>query len=136
MPALIKPILYIGIGLLLLFAFFSYVFTYKGPAVVLDQRGIWIRHFNFIPWENVEKMNPYIIWGTPVERIGIRIKDVTAVYRDSERLGKMGLMWTRHFGPYHITLTPLDIENETLMRFFQQHVSTNHPHIVYALKKG
>lgn len=116
--------------------FFSYIFTYQGPAIVLDQHGLWVRHFNFIRWENVEKISPYTLWGTPTEVIGIRVKDVAAAYHNAERVGKIRIWWTKRFGSYHVnTFAQLDKSNEELMQFFQQHISKNHPHIVYELKQ-
>lgn len=137
------PLLFMNImifGSFIVFAasiFFTYVFKYEGPAIVLDQQGLWVRHFNFIPWKNVETMNPYTLWGTPTEVIGIRVKDIAAAYHNAERIGKIRLWWTKRFGTYHITtFAQLDMSNEELMKFFQQHISANHPHIVYSLTKN
>lgn len=134
---LINIMLYGGLIFFVAGIFFSYIFTYEGPAIALDQRGIWVRHFNFIPWENVEKIGIYTLWGTPTEVIGVRIKNVAPAYHNAERIGKIRLWWTKRFGSYHLgTLARLDVNNEEVMKFIEQHISTDHPHIVSVLKKN
>jgi len=120
--AVIKTFLCFGIGLFLIgtiVAFF--VARYKGAAAILDQNGIWIRHYNFIPWKNIEEFAPYMVGGK-LEAIGIQVKDPKILFKQSNLGGKIGIFWTKLFGTPHITLSNLDTENETIIVFAHRYL--------------
>ncbi|MCK4650989.1 hypothetical protein KAT08_02315 [Candidatus Babeliales bacterium] len=118
----IKAVLYFGIGLFtfgIIYGLFS--MQYKGPAAILDRNGIWIKHYNFIPWKNIEEFTSYPMFGT-VEGIGIKVKDVEVLSKQSDWSGKLGIFWAKLFGNYHITLSNIDIKNEDIISFVRLYI--------------
>ena len=102
-----------------------YIVKAKGPTVIIDKNGIWIKYYNFIPWNNIEECNPYIMFGT-TEGIGLRIKNIQEAIENAERSGKLGLFWAKLFKRYYqITLSNLDISNDEILHFTKQYVDSS-----------
>ena len=94
---------------------------YKGPAVILDEKGIWVKHYNFIPKESIEEFYPYQISGT-LGCIGIKVKDTEFLSKQSDLNGKIGIFWAKLFNSYHINLANLDTSSEDIMIFYQRYI--------------
>ncbi|MCK5633262.1 hypothetical protein KAH94_05900 [bacterium] len=121
-PFFVKAFLYVCIGLFLLLLIYAPFFLkYKGPAAILDKNGIWIKHYNFIPWENIEEFTSYSVVEA-TEFIGIQVKDVGKLSKQSSWDGKLRIFWTKFSGNYHITLSNLDTQYEDIIIFAHRYL--------------
>jgi len=111
-------------GVIAFFAFgaiYSYfVMIEKRPVVILNQMGIWIKHYNFIPWKDIEILTSYPIAGT-LEGLGIVVKNPKKLSKQSNIHGKLSMFWAKLFNSYHATLSNIDTPNEEIISFYQQH---------------
>ena len=72
-----------------------YSFFDKRPAVILDKKGIWIRYYNFIPWEDIIDFDLLVL------SIGINVENPIRLSKKSDLRGKMGIFWSKLFNYHH-----------------------------------
>ena len=113
--------LYFGIIFFSLCIGLAVYLLYSTDAVlVLYENGIWIKHHNFISWNNIEEIDSYTIVSS-MKAIGIKIKDVDLIYKQSSVSGKLNLFWAKLFKRYYqITLSNLDISNDDLLQAYRK----------------
>ncbi|MCK5633217.1 hypothetical protein KAH94_05675 [bacterium] len=118
---LIKAFFYFGaaffsfallIGLLNL----PFMMRYKGPASILDENGIWVKNYNFVPWEDIEKVDLFSFGNAP-KCLGIWVKDRETLSDQSNVTGKIAIFFTKIFKTPHISLGNLDKEYDELIVF-------------------
>lgn len=102
---------------------FHYLRSNK-PLAVLGDEGIWINHYNFIAWQDIEDVNSYTIPGTPMQVVGVRVKNSNAVSKQASLAGKIGIFWARLFGyHYQITLSNMAMDNEQIIVFAKRYLN-------------
>lgn len=98
----------------------------KKPLAILSDKGMWINHYNFIPWHEIEDVGAYTILGTPLEVIGVRVKNSTQLYKQASLAGKAGFFWATAFGcRYHITLANGAVSDEQIIRYAKRYLTTD-----------
>lgn len=120
--------LLISLALFFLIGFFyaSIVLKYNKPMAILDENGIWIKDYGFIDWNNISAMKTFIAPMTPIEVIGINLKDIAIQYKQSTWQGKLNFFWAKLFNRhYHIVLSNLELENYKIINFAKQCIIKN-----------
>lgn len=113
--ALIHVIVLIGL------AYGYYLNKSEDSAAILNQGGIWIKHFGFISWSNIDKVDCYYLPMAPVEIIGIRVKDLAQMSRNAPLSGKINFFWAKLFSyDYHINLVGIALDNGQVVAFARQ----------------
>lgn len=109
----IKWFLYFGLSFFVIGLVLSlFSIDTRTPVAVLDQKGIWVNHYGFVPWENIDVIMPYPIGGTNMlGGLGIMVKDPNIFLGQADRQGKVGLFWAKFFGYFHITYYHINISN-------------------------
>ncbi len=97
---------------------YSRNFLNQGTAAILNQQGIWIQHYNLIAWNDISEINTHVIAYTPIELIGIQLKDSQKIFLQASLAGKCNLFWAKIFKRhYHIPLSNLALKNEDILNF-------------------
>lgn len=118
----IKLFFYLAIGVLSFSVlYYCFFLSFKVPAAILDQNGIWVKNYNFIPWSNVEVFAPYIMFGDS-EVVGIRVKDVQDLSKKASFNGKLSILWSKISGYPHIMLSNLAVENKDVITFAHRYL--------------
>ena len=97
--------------------FYFYLQRKNEPVAILNEEGIWVQHFGFIPWNEVEEVAPYINPGAPLISVGIRVKDPAKLSAQAHFFGKCGVFWSKRFGYPPIILAALDVDNDQVISF-------------------
>lgn len=92
-------------------------FINNKPAAVINKKGMWVKHFGFIEWDNIQQVEIYKVYNTPMESVGIRVKDTQLLSRQAQFFGKMAVMWSKIFGYPPILLSNLECENRHVVCF-------------------
>lgn len=79
------------------------------PAVILSEKGMWIRHRGLIAWTDISACAPYAYKNNPIIMIGITLKDSTKFLKQFNFIGKSGLFWSKFFKYPHIIIEYNDI---------------------------
>lgn len=105
---------------LLLFAVLYIFFKMKNndPIVILNQNGIWMKHYGLISWEDIEEIAPYLFLKAPIETIGIQVKNTSLLLKQSSFNGKMGIFWSKIFKRPHIILE----KNDEILNFAKRFI--------------
>lgn len=98
----------------------------KRPIAILDKNGIWVKHFAFIPWNDIDKFTSYLMSGSNAEVIGINVKNPKVLSKKSGLGGKMGIFWAKIFNNYHITISSVDKTNEEILCFAKQYIKIDY----------
>jgi hypothetical protein len=110
-----------AIGLL-----FSYFMSHNDkPAAILNENGIWMPYYNLIPWDTITEFDTVKVSTTPLEYIGIRVKDLSKLSKQSNFSGKSAIFWSRITGYPPITLANIELTNEEVIAFAQQFLNKN-----------
>jgi hypothetical protein len=119
---LIKSFLYFFTGVFTLTAVYAIFCIYRNkPTAILDENGIWINHFGFIPWNDIDKITLYPLDYGNINLIGIMVKDPKMISKQSDWEGKLNLFWAKIFGYYHIRISHTSA-NESILSFASQYV--------------
>lgn len=94
----------------------------KGVLAMLDEKGIWVKNFGFIPWDNIVVFKAYRPTKRSLTGIGIMVKNTLLLSKQSNIRGKFGIFWAKFFGLYHITILVPLILNESIIVFAQHHM--------------
>lgn len=87
------------------------------PAARLDQNGIWVKYFGFIPWSEIDIFDYYKFPGAPLIGIGIRVKSTKRLAKQASFSGLMGIFWSKIFGYPPIIIFNTSIDSEQIMAF-------------------
>lgn len=94
----------------------------KKPAAILSSEGIWVNHFDFIEWENVQGCQMYKHPVIPLESVTILVHDLKKLSRQANIAGKMAIFWSGIFNTPYILLTNVTVNSETIIAYIQAHV--------------
>jgi len=127
LPSFMVLLIQILLGLFTLVLFGSgiagvFVLMDKRPLAILNQEGIWVKYYGFIPWDQVLEMAPYTIATTPILALGIRIRDVSLLSKQAMITAKWGLLSAQFFGYPHITLANMTHGYEEIMLFARKYM--------------
>lgn len=86
------------------------------PMAILDQEGIWVMRYGFIPWQEVKEVSLYYVPSTPLESVGIRVHDPVKIARQSTLSGKATFWYSKIFQYPPIILANSDIDNEIVVQ--------------------
>ncbi|MFA5074701.1 MAG: hypothetical protein WC436_01205 [Candidatus Babeliales bacterium] len=116
----LKIILCFGIAIFIIGTIYSiFLLLSKIPATIIDQNGIWIKYYNFIPWENIDQVSCCPIAGN-IESICIKVKNPNLAVKNSDWQGKMNFFWAKLFKrEYHIFISNVDINNNDILLFIK-----------------
>ena len=113
----IKALIFLFLSLLLLtfvYYFLEFVRSFR-PIASMTSNGIWLRYFNFIPWNNIESIDlsfqgfipkfseKYL--GEQDKVIKIKFKNISEI-KNITFMGKISLFWPKIFKIQHVTLVP------------------------------
>lgn len=87
-----------------------------------NNQGVWVRYFGFIPWADIDVLDKFQ-YGTPLVNIGIRVKDLKKLSKQSSFNGKMAIFWSKIFGYPPIVIGNTQMENEQIVAFAQHCMS-------------
>lgn len=87
------------------------------PAARLSSDGIWVKHFGFIPWSEIEQFGEYAIAGTPMVAIGIRVKNLKLLSKQATLSGKSGVFWSKIFGYPPIIISNIALDNDQVIGY-------------------
>lgn len=117
------------------FLFNCWIFFDKKPVAIIDEKGIWFKDHGFVSWSDIEHIDVYTVGNTPMEVVGVRLKDITKISKQSRWPGKLRLFWSRLFKHNaHIDLSNLNISNEKIVEFARQFMnieSSNDSHELF-----
>jgi hypothetical protein len=99
------------------------ILSKQHTTAMLDQNGIWVRFFGFIPWDDVIYFNTWIVPGTPLETIAIQVKDPNSLFKQASFNGKVSLFWSKIFNNPHITIANITVPNEVIISFARNYIS-------------
>lgn len=126
----IKVFLHFGFGLFLTGFIFSLLFIDTNtPVAILDKDGIWVNHYGFIPWIEIDFVLPYYIGSkNTIGGFGIMVKDPTIFLGKADKQGRVGLFWAKLFGYFHITychinISSVDVPIENIIYFIQKQIA-------------
>lgn len=98
------------------------IFLGKKPAAQLDEKGILVREFVFVPWSDIDSIGLMSV--NKQEFINIKLKNPDA-YLPKLSLGKKIRFKLNRFGNYHITLQnltiPLTEAFETIKQYMEKY---------------
>lgn len=92
------------------------------PAAILSSEGIWVNHFGFIEWDNVQSCQMYKHPGIPLESVTILVHDLKKLSKQANIAGKMAIFGSRLFCVPYIFLTNVTVNNETIVAYVQAHL--------------
>jgi len=97
------------------------------PNAILNQDGIWIKHYGFIPWKDIKEIAKYT-YGTPIEIVGIQVKYPDLLSKQASFGGKCGIFWSKIFGYYHISIGSPEITSDEILYFANKYITDiSHP---------
>ena len=89
---------------------------------IINQDGIWIKQFGIIPWPNIRSVAIYPVPGTPLEVIGIYIRDTALLSQQASIAGKLILLQSRLFNFPTISLDNIELENHVVIEFAKRFI--------------
>jgi len=118
---LLRIILVLLIAMLSFGLAYGFFWDLRKPAATLSSEGISIQRFGLIPWHAIDDFNVYAVPGTPIEALGIRLKNPSRIALQSTFEGKCVLFWARIFGQhYQISLSCLALPEDEIISFARQ----------------
>ncbi len=110
----------------LAFAFVYNFFLSKStiPVIIVNSRGMFIKHFGFIPWSNISEVDYYL--GIPYksgDAVGIRVKDTSLLNKQTTFSGKLTIFYSKKFGYPTIIVSNITIESHEIISFVRQFIS-------------
>lgn len=121
----LKAFVILGIAIFTLGFFSSLTFLFNTePAAILNEKGIWVKYYGFIAWDEIQEIGLLQVGTIPVKSIGIRVYDNAALSKRAPFSGKMGIFWSKITGYPPINLANLAIENDVIIEFIKQYVET------------
>jgi hypothetical protein len=104
--------------IMFIIGFISGIFMNKTePAARLTQEGIWVKHFGFILWSEIDIFDYYKFPGAPLIGIGIRVKNNKKLAKQASFNGLMGIFWSKIIGYPPIIIFNTSIDSEEIMAF-------------------
>jgi hypothetical protein len=91
------------------------------PVAILNEQGIRLKEYGFISWDSITEMST-VTYGAPIEMIGIRVKDLSVLYKQASIAGKMGIFWSKIFRYYPVYISNIAIPAEHLLAFAQEYL--------------
>ena len=120
---LLGPLIFFCL-MVLLMMFGTFSFPKKGEAMaILNQDGIWTARFGLIPWREIDEFGPYSVPRTPLEAIGIRVKNNKKISKQSTIAGKLDFFWAKWMGYPPIKITGIALSNDEVISFAKQFLS-------------
>ena len=121
----------IGLGLLIsLFLIMIVVFIFQiknnKPLAILNEKGIWLRSYKFIPWEYIDRISEFQPKYAPLApmTIAIWIKKNPSVVKKLSWQVKAGIFFSKFTGYQHITFGTMRVdENLKIIKFAQKQLS-------------
>jgi hypothetical protein len=105
------------------FIFNLWIIFDKSPVIIIDEKGIWFKEHGLVNWTEIEHIDIYALGNTPMEVIGVRLKDIDRISKQSRWPGKLRLFWSKLFKHNaHIDLSNLNISNEKIIEFAKQFI--------------
>ena len=120
---LIQSILIIFAALLLFVFIYASRLDYNIPAAILNEEGIWVKNYCFVPWQDIDEIAPYSLGSMPIESIGIRVKDRAKLSKKSGFGGKSAVFWSRIFGYPQIIISNIAVDNDQVISFAKQFIN-------------
>lgn len=122
---LMKKVLLVIIVFFLIIYLIMFIFSLMQgdtPQAVLNKKGIFVKNFGFIPWEDISEFKTYSIGQCP-ENIGIRLKDTV---KPSTFKLRSAIFWSKRSGypPINIYNTSV-VPNSEIVWFAQQFLKEN-----------
>ncbi len=123
---LVKPIAFIFMGLtiflfsIILFTFLS--FSKNNVMAVVNEKGLKLKFYNFIPWEYVERIEEYKSSYSPQApiQLALWLKTDKQTRKNLSFSAKMGIFWSKITGYQHITFGGMDSEENLRILEFAQ----------------
>lgn len=98
----------------------------KTPAAIINQKGIWIKRFGLIAWDNIRDVRLYrILNDQTAEIIRIDIHDLKKLAKKARLGGRYDLLWTRLFKHPPVVLSNIDLPKAAVVAFAKQFVITS-----------
>lgn len=91
------------------------------PNAIFNQDGIWVKHFGFILWNDINEITKYT-YGTPMEIIGIQVKDPESISKRASFFGKCIIFYSKVFGYYHISIASLEVNIDEIICFANKYM--------------
>ena len=118
--------------IMLLISLVYIIFLDKNDTIAarLNQDGVWVREFGFISWVEIDTLFSFT-YGTPLEYIGIRVKNLKKLSKQASLSGKMKIFWSKIFGYPPIIIAHAQMDNEQILAFSHKFISpqeTNDTH--------
>ena len=112
--------------IMLLISLIYIIFLDKNDTIAarLNQDGVWVREFGFISWPEIDQLYAFT-YGTPLEYIGIRVKDLKRLSKQASLSGKMRIFWSKIFGYPPIIIVHAEMDNEQILAFAKPFISSN-----------
>lgn len=93
----------------------------KTPAAIINHKGIWIKRFGLITWDNIRDVRLYqIVNDQSTEIIHIDIHDLKKLAKKARLGGHYDLLWTRLFRHPPVVLSNIDLPKTVVVAFAQQ----------------
>jgi hypothetical protein len=93
----------------------------EAPMAILNERGIWVRQYGLINWEDISEIGIYMMLDDKLASIGIRVYDEQKLSQQAfSWVGKSQVFVSRICGHPSITLCNLAIENHLILDFARQ----------------
>lgn len=129
LPPLIQNLIFCG--LLLFFVVLSlsilyaiFFLNFEDPILILEEDGMWVKHFGFVPWWNIDVIINYT-YGTPIEILGISFKETSTIYKQASLTGKVYILFAKIFGSYHINFANLTIAHEEIISIASEYMKAH-----------
>lgn len=117
------PAVIISAIALLFFACAIWIFLYAHstePLAILDETGLWVKHFGRITWSNIREISPYRYKNSPIIMIAIYPYDRQNFSKDITFRGRCILFWSKITGTPPIIIYNTDVPYMMIINFAQQ----------------
>lgn len=113
------------VSLIILFFFIGFLFTLfeflsNKPIMILNSKGILFKYYCFVSWDNILEIRPYYMGAG--EALGIRVKNLDILFRNSKFSGKVAIFWSKIFGYHHINISNITVFNEEIILFARKYI--------------
>jgi hypothetical protein len=87
------------------------------PQARLNEKGIWIKYFGFVPWHEIDELSEYRVPGTPLATIAIYVHNLKKISKQASFNGKLKVFWSKIFGYPAIIIADMTMDNDQVISF-------------------
>jgi hypothetical protein len=103
--------------------FYYFMLKDNAPYLVMDERGMTLKYYGFIPWENIQSINFTPKGFLAGQLIDVWFKDNKLVYKQASWQGKMNLLWARIFKYAPARIAGLSVPTTEIVAFAHQYLT-------------